>query len=90
MPGSGSGRRGVVVGEAGRRSSIVRWWWAAIAQALMAGLAGLAGGEPGAGAVVGRAGSVGKTVLVFPGQGSQRVGDGPGVVSAVPGVRRGV
>ena len=43
---------------------------------LLAGLAGLAAGEPGAGAVVGRARSVGKTVYVFPGQGSQWVGMG--------------
>jgi polyketide synthase 7 len=43
---------------------------------LMRGLAGLAGGDPGAGVVMGRAQSVGKTVLVFPGQGSQWVGMG--------------
>jgi polyketide synthase 7 len=43
---------------------------------LAAGLAGLAAGEPGAHTVVGQSQSVGKTVLVFPGQGSQWVGMG--------------
>ncbi len=43
---------------------------------LMAGLAGLAAGEPGANVAVGRAHAVGKTVFVFPGQGSQWVGMG--------------
>nr|WP_252980191.1 beta-ketoacyl synthase N-terminal-like domain-containing protein [Mycobacterium riyadhense] len=43
---------------------------------LLAGLAGVAGGEPGVGVVLGRAGSVGKTVVVFGGQGSQWVGMG--------------
>ncbi|MGB8391118.1 acyltransferase domain-containing protein, partial [Mycobacterium sp.] len=42
---------------------------------LVAGLAGLAVGEPGVG-VVGRASRVGKTVFVFPGQGSQWLGMG--------------
>src|ERR1700749_2858733 len=36
-------------------------------QALVAGLAGVASGEPGAGVVVGRAHLVGKLVMVFPG-----------------------
>ena len=43
---------------------------------LMAGLAGLAAGEPGANVVVGRAQALGKTVFVFPGQGPQWVGMG--------------
>ena len=50
----------------------------------MAGLAGLAAGEPGAGVVVGRAGSVGKTVMVFPGQGSQWLGMGAELWDASP------
>ncbi|BBZ39353.1 type I polyketide synthase [Mycobacterium conspicuum] len=43
---------------------------------LLAGLVGLAAGEPGANTVVGRAQAVGKTVFVFPGQGSQWLGMG--------------
>jgi acyl transferase domain-containing protein/NADP-dependent 3-hydroxy acid dehydrogenase YdfG/acyl carrier protein len=39
--------------------------------ALIDGLSGVVSGEPGPAAVVGRARSLGKTVLVFPGQGSQ-------------------
>ena len=45
-------------------------------EALLVELAGLAAGKPGAGAVVGRAGTTGKTVFVFPGQGAQRPGMG--------------
>ena len=45
-------------------------------QQLLAGLAGVAHGQPDAGVVMGRAGHVGKTVIVFPGQGSQRIGMG--------------
>ena len=43
---------------------------------LMAGLAGVASGEAGAGVVVGRARPIGKRVFVFPGQGAQRLGMG--------------
>ncbi len=56
---------------------------------LMGGLAGLAAGEPGAGVVVGRARSVGKTVFVFPGQGVAVVGNGARVVCPIPVVHRG-
>ena len=45
-------------------------------EALLAGLAGLAAGEPGANVAVGRAKSVGKKVFVFPGQGAQWLGMG--------------
>jgi 4-hydroxyphenylalkanoate synthase len=53
-------------------------------QQLMAGLAGVARGEPGAGVVTGRAGSVGKTVMVFPGQGSQWIGMGRELYGQLP------
>ncbi len=53
-------------------------------QALIAGLATVAGGEPGAGAVMGQAGWVGKTVVVFPGQGSQRIGMGRELYGELP------
>ncbi len=43
---------------------------------LLAGLAGVAAGEPGAGVAVGRTRAVGKRVFVFPGQGAQRLGMG--------------
>ncbi|WP_156661583.1 type I polyketide synthase, partial [Mycobacterium sp. 852002-51163_SCH5372311] len=48
---------------------------------LMSGLAGLVAGDPGAGVVVGRARPVGKTVFVFPGQGSQWIGMGAELLS---------
>ena len=51
---------------------------------LMHGLADLAAGEPGMGAAVGRAQSVGKTVFVFPGQGSQWVGMGAELLDSPP------
>jgi polyketide synthase 1/15 len=53
-------------------------------QELIAGLAGLADGEPGVGVVMGQAGSVGKTVVVFPGQGSQRIGMGRELYGQLP------
>ena len=53
-------------------------------QALMKRLATLADGDPGAGVVVGQAGSVGKTVVVFPGQGSQRIGMGRELYGQLP------
>ncbi len=52
-------------------------------EALMAGLAELAGGESGV-AVVGRARSAGKTVWVFPGQGSQWLGMGAQLYGRFP------
>ncbi|MEM6107705.1 SDR family NAD(P)-dependent oxidoreductase [Mycobacterium sp. 050272] len=51
---------------------------------LMAGLAGLAAGELGVNVVVGRAQAVGKTVVVFPGQGSQWVGMGAQLLDTAP------
>lgn len=45
-------------------------------QQMTAALQRVAAGAPGPGAVVGRAGSPGKTVFVFPGQGSQYLGMG--------------
>ncbi|WP_423793494.1 SDR family NAD(P)-dependent oxidoreductase [Mycobacterium nebraskense] len=43
---------------------------------LMAGLAGVASGEPGPTVAVGRTRPIGKRAFVFPGQGSQRLGMG--------------
>ncbi len=53
-------------------------------QALMAGLTKVASGEPSPGVVTGRAGPVGKTVVVFPGQGSQCVGMGRELYEQLP------
>ncbi|CPR07650.1 erythronolide synthase, modules 3 and 4 [Mycobacterium bohemicum DSM 44277] len=46
--------------------------------------AGVAAGDPAAGVVVGRAQQVGKTVFVFPGQGSQWVGMGAELLETSP------
>jgi acyl transferase domain-containing protein len=51
---------------------------------LMGGLAALAAGEPAAGVVVGRARSVGRTVFVFPGEGSQWLGMGQQLYERFP------
>ncbi|KAA1249988.1 type I polyketide synthase, partial [Mycobacterium simiae] len=51
---------------------------------LLAGLNGLAAGAPGTGAVVGRARSVGKAVMVFPGQGAQWLGMGAELLASAP------
>jgi acyl transferase domain-containing protein len=51
---------------------------------LIAGLAGLASGERGADVLVGWAQPVGKTVMVFPGQGSQWLGMGAALLDASP------
>ncbi len=52
--------------------------------ALIDGLSGVVSGEPGPAVVVGRARSVGKTVFVFPGQGSQWLGMGASLHERFP------
>ncbi|OBF44773.1 polyketide synthase [Mycobacterium sp. 852002-50816_SCH5313054-b] len=52
--------------------------------ALLEGFAGLASGSPGAAAVVGSARSLGKTVFMFPGQGSQWLGMGAELYGRFP------
>ncbi|WP_157117783.1 type I polyketide synthase, partial [Nocardia vaccinii] len=51
---------------------------------LMRGLAGLVDGEPGRNVVHGRADTAGRTVFVFPGQGSQWVGMGVELLESSP------
>ncbi|MCV7074506.1 type I polyketide synthase [Mycobacterium szulgai] len=51
---------------------------------LLAGLNGLATGDPGMGLVAGRARAVGKTVMVFPGQGAQWIGMGAELLASAP------
>jgi acyl transferase domain-containing protein len=51
---------------------------------LLAGLAAVAAGEPAPGVVTGPVGEVGKTVFVFPGQGSQWTGMGGELAAASP------
>ena len=53
-------------------------------QELLANLAELATAEPGGSVVCGHAASAGKTVVVFPGQGSQWLGMGMGLHAAYP------
>jgi acyl transferase domain-containing protein len=53
-------------------------------EALLTELAGLAAGQPGVGAVLGRAPSAGKTVFVFPGQGAQWPGMGAALHGRFP------
>ncbi len=57
-------------------------------EALLAGLAGLASGEPGPDVTVGRARPVGKTVFVFPGQGAQWQGMGAQLYARFPAFAR--
>ncbi|BCI79224.1 hypothetical protein MTY66_08490 [Mycolicibacterium sp. TY66] len=53
-------------------------------EALAAGLTALAAGKPHAAVVAGRAGAVGKSVVVFPGQGSQCLGMGRQLYDQLP------
>ncbi|WP_117389400.1 acyltransferase domain-containing protein, partial [Mycobacterium marinum] len=53
-------------------------------QQLISGLTELAAGQPGPTVLNGRAATVGKTVMVFPGQGSQRLGMGQQLYGQFP------
>ena len=72
--------------RAGRRSSIARWWSARDRDQLLAGLDELADGDAGdVGSVIrGTAAPAGKTVFVFPGQGSQWLGMGIELLDTAP------
>ncbi|MGH3382041.1 MAG: type I polyketide synthase, partial [Actinoallomurus sp.] len=54
---------------------------------LLAGLAAVASGRPAANAVTGTAGDTGRTVFVFPGQGSQWAGMATELMASVPVLR---
>ena len=70
--------------RAGRGSNIGRWYSALTGTELLSGLAELADGLPGASVIQGHATPAGKTVFVFPGQGSQWLGMGVELLDTAP------